>query len=359
MSRDPFYQMPWTPDIRQGCVRLEWRALETGTPRTIQEVLRHEFGCSGTTIRRMRQPGLLMVDGQPARVRDVIRPGQFLECWLSEPEVSSLKPEPLPLEILYEDDHLLAVDKGDNLPVHPSSLFRGTTLANAVAWHLRQEGDNHRVHPVTRLDRNTAGITLFAKTAHAQHVLGKQAAQDLFHKEYLGVTVGTWGSDPAEDPGGSSPRGTLDMPIRRKPGSIIEREAHPTGDASVTHYEVLQVFTPTGTGSDPSGLMGSDPNGATLAAPAGAMGSDPIPTCSLVRFRLETGRTHQIRVHCAAKGHPLLGDTLYGGPAFAPLAGQALICDRLVFRHPAEGSMVEIRSRRNFPMFMLGFTPPF
>jgi 23S rRNA pseudouridine1911/1915/1917 synthase len=145
------------------------------------------------------------------------------------------------------------------------------------------------------------------------------------------------------------------MPIRRKPGSIIEREAHPTGDASVTHYEVLQVFTPTGTGSDATDTAPTSESGS---GPTGIMGSDPIPTCSLVRFRLETGRTHQIRVHCAAKGHPLLGDTLYGGPAFAPLAGQALVCDRLVFRHPVEGSMVEIRSRRNFPMFQLGFTPP-
>lgn len=327
-DNDPFFLLPWTPAVQEGCARLVWQAPPDMKPRNIQEVLRHELGCSGTVIRRLRQPGMLLVNGAPARVRDRIAPGSTLEIWLSEPDDSTLTPEPLPLAILFEDEHLLAVDKSDNIAIHPSNVQRGGTLANAVSWHLRQRGEGRRVHPVTRLDRNTAGVTLFAKTAHAQHVLTQQAHSDQFHKEYLGVTVGQW----------DIKSGSLRMPIRRKAGSIIEREAHPDGDPSVTHYEVLQVFTPT------------------HAMPSGDVPAYDV--CSLVRFQLETGRTHQIRVHCAAQGHPLLGDTLYGGPAFSPLAGQALVCDRIRFLHPITNEPVELRSRRDFTMFRLGFTPP-
>lgn len=346
-DNDPFFLLPWTPAVQEGCARLVWQAPPDMKPRNIQEVLRHELGCSGTVIRRLRQPGTLLVDGAPARVRDRIAPGSILEIWLSEPDDSTLTPEPLPLAILFEDEHLLAVDKSDNIPVHPSNVQRGGTLANAVSWHLRQRGEGRRVHPVTRLDRNTAGITLFTKTAHAQHVLTQQAHSNQFHKEYLGVSVGQW----------DIPSGSLRTPIRRKAGSIIEREAHPDGDPSVTHFEVLQVFTPT------HHIHSTDiPSaGIQVEQAQGAGNRDATPddgVCSLVRFQLETGRTHQIRVHCAAKGHPLLGDTLYGGPAFAPLAGQALVCDRVRFRHPITNEPVELRSGRDFPMFQLGFTPP-
>lgn len=319
-SQDPFYQATWSPAIQEGCIRLSWQAPQQMPTRLIKDVLRHELGCSGTVIQRLRQPGLLLVDGRPARVLDHIGAGCLLEVWLSEPDDSGLQPEDLPLAVLYEDAHLLAVDKPDNQPVHPSSLHRGGTLANAVAWHLAQHGEGRRIHPVTRLDRNTAGITLFAKTAHAQHALTRLAEAGHFHKEYLAIATGIL----------TPPTGTIRLPIRRKAASIIERETHPEGDPSVTHYEVLATFFLAGYGQG--------------AAPLG---------CSLVRIRLETGRTHQIRVHCQALGHPLLGDTLYGGPAHAPLSGQALVCDRLSFPHPVTGEQVEIRSGRDFPMFSL------
>ena len=357
-ARDPFYHKPWSPDIQQGCVRLVWQAPENMPPRNIHEVLRHELGCSGTVMGRLRLPGLLLVDGVPARVQDRIGPGNLLEVWLSEPEDSNLKPEPLPIAVLYEDEHLIAVDKSDRIPVHPSTLQRSGTLANAIAWHLQQHGEGRRVHPVTRLDRNTAGITLFAKTAHTQHVLSQQAETGQFEKEYLGVAVGHWRS---EEPtcltyGKEWPTvGTIRLPIRRKTGSIIERETHPDGDLSVTHFEVLSTFVPIPSGGSEQDTANKEPVMQENQAPSPAPFSD---VCSLVRFRLETGRTHQIRVHCQALGHPLLGDTLYGGPEFPPLAGQALVCDRLLFVHPVSRERVEIRSRRDFPMFHLGFDLP-
>lgn len=339
-DQDPFWLEAWSEADRAGCTRLFWQAPADMPERNLRDVLRHELRCSGTVIRRLRQPGLLMVDGKPARVMDRIGPGSLLEIWMTEPEDSRLVPEPLPLSILYEDDHLIAIDKTDNLPVHPSAIHRSGTLANAVAWHLAQKtgqegtkdvaagtrplspdkgpGTSRRVRPVTRLDRNTSGVTLFAKTAHAQFELARQADQGLFEKTYLGITAGIW----------ADPEGTLRMPIRRKAGSIIEREAHPDGDPSVTHYEVLGTLM----------VEGLD---------------DGDPPCSLLRFRLETGRTHQIRVHCAASGHPMLGDTLYGGPCYPGLAGQALHCDQLAFLHPVTRSPIVIHSRRESPMFRL------
>ena len=102
-SGDPFYHKPWSADIQKGCVRLVWQAPENMPPRNIHEVLRHELGCSGTVMGRLRLPGLLLVDGVPARVQDRIGPGSLLEIWLCEPEDSNLKPEPIPIQILYEE----------------------------------------------------------------------------------------------------------------------------------------------------------------------------------------------------------------------------------------------------------------
>ncbi len=298
--------------------RMVWQAPDDMTDRSIRDILRHELRCSGMTVQRLRQPGCVLVDGKPARVVDRMQGGSLLEIILTEPDDSSLVPEEIPIVILYEDAHLIAVDKTDLMAVHPSSIHRSGTLANAIAWHMAAQGRNQRVRPVTRLDRNTSGITLFAKTAHAQFDLARQSETGTFEKAYLGICLGRW--EPAS--------GTIRLPIRRKTTSIIERETHPDGDTSVTHYEtVATIHLPT-----------EDKNG--------------LP-CSLVRFILETGRTHQIRVHCLASGHPMLGDTLYGSPPWPGLAGQALHCDTLSFLHPVTREPVVLHSRRSSAMFRL------
>ena len=311
--------------------------------RNIRDVLRHELGLSGTVIRRLRQPGLLTIDGQPVRVVDRIGPGSLLEAWMAEPDDSTVTPEPIPLDILFEDEHLLAIDKTDRMPVHPSALHLSGTLANAVAWHFAQQGAPRRVRPVTRLDRNTSGVTLIARTAHAQFDLARQSDAGSFDKRYLGIATGHWQADA----------GTIRLPIRRKAESLIERETHPDGDASITHYEVLARFLVSPVCSEAA-------DSADSTASPGAI-PEPL-ACTLLRFRLETGRTHQIRVHCAACGHPLLGDTLYGGPAWPGLDGQALHCDQLAFLHPITREPLCIHSRRRAPLFALlsaaRVTPP-
>ncbi len=300
--------------------RLCWQSPSDMPPRNIRDILRNDLRCSGTVIRRLRQPGCVLVDGLPARVIDKMGPGSLLEAFMTEPDDSSLVPEEMPLAILFEDESLMAVDKADNIAVHPSANHRRGTLANAVAWHLARQGRSQRIRPVTRLDRNTSGVTLFAKTAHAQFDLVRQSQTCQFRKTYLGLSLGIWQPE----------NGIITLPIRRKPTSIIEREAHPDGDASVTHYETVACYE---------------------IIPSGGSGS-PV-RCSLLRFILETGRTHQIRVHCTASGHPLLGDTLYGGPSWQGLAGQALHCDTLSFLHPVSREPVFLQSLRTAPLFDL------
>ena len=332
-GRSPHVLMATDPSVTEGCTRIAWQAPDDMPERGIRDVLRHELGLSGTVIRRLRQPGLLTLDGQPVRVVDRMGPGSLLEAWMAEPDDSGVVPEPIPIDILFEDAHLLAVDKTDLLPVHPSALHTSGTLANAVAWHDAHRGVGRRVRPVTRLDRNTSGVTLFARTAHAQFDLARQSDAGQFDKRYLGIAVGYWAEDT----------GTIRLPIRRKQESLIERETHPDGDASVTHFEVLARFSLTG------------------GHAAGAAAQPPLD-CTLLRFRLETGRTHQIRVHCAACGHPLLGDTLYGGPAWPGLAGQALHCDQIGFLHPITREPMVVHSHRQAPLFALlsqaGIAPP-
>src|SRR5450756_1772597 len=134
--------------------KLCWRSPSEMPIRNIRDILRNELRCSGTVIRRLRQPGCVWLDGLPVRVVDKMGPGSLLEILMTEPDDSNLLPEEIPLVILYEDDHLIAVDKTDNIPVHPSALHKSGTLANAVAWHLAGQGRIQRIRPVTRLHRN-------------------------------------------------------------------------------------------------------------------------------------------------------------------------------------------------------------
>ncbi len=298
---------------------LTWHASTEGQPRNIIEVLKHELHCSGTMIRRLRQAGMLFVDGNIARVVDKIHPGSILQANLSDTVTTLLVAENIPIQILFEDDTLIAIDKEDRIAVHPSSIYRSGTLANAVAYHMQGSGFQGLVRPVTRLDRNTSGITLFAKNAHAQYHLSKQAKNSTFIKKYLGLCLGKW--EPAA--------GTICLPLQRKPGSIIEREVHADGRPSITHYQTVQTI-----------FLKDEANGEFLL-------------CSLVEFVLETGRTHQIRVHCQASGHPLLGDTLYGDQPWPGLAGQALHCHFLSFIHPVSGEKITLHSKNTAPMFSL------
>lgn len=198
-----------------------------------------------------------------------------------------------PSMLAYEDDFLLIIDKPAGMLVHPTVSERGTTLYDYVKAYYEATGINSGIHPVSRLDRNTSGLVIFAKEPVVQHWLSQQQVE----KEYLALACGRF--DCSE--------GIIEAPIARKEGSIIERCVDYTrGKYAKTAYEVLAAYS----------------------------------NHTLLKVRLFTGRTHQIRVHLASIGHPLVNDNLYGTPG--PQARHALHAYRLAFKHPVSDVFLEI-----------------
>lgn len=247
--------------------------------------LMHTCGISATLWKRIKHSGTFAVNGAPAiAAQTMLRAGDMVSYDL--PVISSVVPEPLPLSIVYEDDDLLILDKPARQLVHPTTKEAHGTVANAVRGLYAARGTALNFHPCHRLDRNTTGLLLIAKHPEAQHRIAKQGS---LKREYLALIEGTL----------SPEKGTIDAPIARALPSIMLRHVAPDGKPARTHYQTEQT------------------NGRY----------------SLLRLRLETGRTHQIRVHLAHLGHPLLGDDLYGG-AKELIARQALHSARLTLCHP-------------------------
>lgn len=198
-----------------------------------------------------------------------------------------------PSMVAYEDDFLLIIDKPAGMLVHPTVSERGTTLYDYVKAYYEANGIDAGIHPVSRLDRNTSGLVIFAKEPVVQHWLSQQQVE----KEYLALACGRF----------ENSEGIIEAPIARKEGSIIERCVDYTrGKYAKTAYEVLAAYS----------------------------------SSTLLKVRLFTGRTHQIRVHLASIGHPLVNDNLYGTPG--PQARHALHAYRLAFKHPVSDVFLEV-----------------
>ncbi|MDR7868182.1 MAG: RluA family pseudouridine synthase [Sporomusaceae bacterium] len=250
------------------------------------------------TLRRKlkRCPDAIRLNGIPVTWQTVVSPGDVLT--ITWPDESHIEPIPLALTVCYEDDHLLVADKPAGLLVHPASGPPEPTLANAVVHHLRTRGEAGAFHPAHRLDRNTSGLILIAKNPYIQHLLFADGGKPL-ERTYLALVSG----HP------HPPTAVIDAPIGRLAGSIIQRTVCPDGKAASTAYETVAAAGPH----------------------------------SLVRLRLLTGRTHQIRVHLAHIGHPIIGDDLYGGST-ALIGRPALHAAALAFPHPVGGQRVSLSS---------------
>ena len=266
---------------------LEYRIDERADELSVRSFLKRQ-GLSTHLWRRLKHQGSLFINGEPVTraTLAVLRAGDHLRCEI--PESSAIEPQDIPLDVRYEDDQLLVINKPAQMLVHPIAKEQLGTLANAVAYYYETKKEPCVFHPTHRLDRNTTGLVLIAKQPHIQSLLtGNEGPR--FHRTYLAIAQGHF----------PEAEGVIDLPLRRKPTSFIEQEAHPEGKPAVTQYRVLAK----------------------------------TEEVSLVELRPVTGRTHQLRVHLAAVGHPILGDDLYGEPS--PLiARQALHACRLDLVHP-------------------------
>ena len=270
--------------------------------------LRTELGLSSSLVKSQKTGGVFRVNGKPVFTDFPVQPGDVVTALLTEDPPDFLAQD-LPLDILYEDEALLAVDKGPGLWVHPSPSRYTGTLANGVAGYFSRTKQPCGVHVVTRLDRDTFGVVLLAKHAHIHALLCQSQRAGQLRKTYQATVRGSM----------PEPSGIIDLPIRRRDGGSLLREVHPDGQAAVTRYRVL---------NERGGL-------------------------SLLELEPVTGRTHQLRVHCAALGCPILGDRDYGGGSDT-VPHQQLCAVSLTLPHPLTGEPLTIFSRQRpfFPKFL-------
>ncbi|MBX0317733.1 MULTISPECIES: RluA family pseudouridine synthase [Shouchella] len=267
-----------------------WR-VDEDAPLLLRTFLREKKQVSKRLLAAVKfKGGLLRVNEMEATVRHVVKTGDLVTMVLPPESPSlSLQPEQLLFGIPYEDEHLLVADKPGHMATIPSRDRPGGSLANGVLHYYKQQHLQATFHAVNRLDRGTSGLLIVAKHRYAHDLLSRLQQQGGVKRCYKALVTGVL----------SEKAGIINAPIDRKPGSIIEREVGPGGKSAITHYKV----------------------------------EAESKTHSLVSLQLETGRTHQIRVHFAYIGHPLVGDGLYGDHDEA-LAHQALHCDRVALTHP-------------------------
>lgn len=268
---------------------------EAGQP--VKQLLHGLWGISGSFLSRLKFRQAITVNGAPVTVRFVPRPGDVLAADVSDlpGEHPHIRPVDFPLDILYEDEDLLLINKPAGIAVHPAALTEETaTIAGAAAHYLHSES----FHAVNRLDRGTTGVMAVAKTGFIHARCMAMLHTDDFRREYRAVCEGI--PSPAE--------GDIDLPIGRAESSLLKRQADPLGQPAHTHYEVL-------------------------AASHGR---------ALLRLTPTTGRTHQLRVHMAAIGHPLTGDWLYGTEDRALIARPALHSYHLRMMHPLTGTTIDV-----------------
>ena len=273
----------------------------------LSSFLREEMQLSAGLMNRLKWKEQLFVNGIPQHTDYQVSPGDVITVPLSDP-APDYPAEDGFLSILYEDDHLLAVDKPSGMLIHPSRSRNTGTLANYVLGYYQKTGQNSAYHPITRLDRDTFGIVLLAKNAHIHALMQSTDLQKTYHA----LTFG----EPEAD------AGVIDAPITRCPLPSLLRCIHPEGKPSVTEYRVL-------------------------ARKAGL--------CKL-ELRPITGRTHQLRLHCAHMGFPILGDPQYGTPdsgEISRLLGytwQQLCAKALDFTHPITKEPLHLESQMNTPI---------
>lgn len=263
----------------------------------VKELLKLKFQISDRLLVKLKKNKKIWLNSTHTFVNSRLKPFDIVEILIDFEEKSeNIIPTQMDLNIIYEDEYYIVINKPSGIAIHPSILHYTDSLANGVKFYFEQKNIKKKIRPINRLDKDTSGIVIFAKNEYIQEFLVKEMKKNTFFKEYIAVCEGIF----------ESKIGTINLPIGRKENSIIERCVCSNGDIAITHYNVLKSLKNT----------------------------------SVVHVTLETGRTHQIRVHLSNIGHPILGDTLYGNPS-SVINRQALHAYKVKFIHPITGLNVE------------------
>lgn len=237
---------------------------------TLHTYLRDKKAISEKSLRKLKSKGQILCNGEKVTTRKVLQEGDIVNLHYPPTEQSQyLFPQFVPLQIIFEDEDILVLNKGENICVHPTKNYPDGTLANGVLYHWEENNIKASFHIINRLDRDTSGLVLIAKNKYSAQQLFLQQEQQRLKRFYLALVEGQL----------ENSQGTIDAPIQRMDARTTQREVHPLGQPSITYYTLVGAYQ----------------------------------GYSLIRLNLETGRTHQIRVHMSYLGHPLVGDSLYGG----------------------------------------------
>lgn len=278
---------------------IEYRVTNDNNNQKVSQILKNHLKLSRGEMRRIKRCAGLMVNDQTVRLNSLVKEGDLIRVNLQDTDDQPVIPQDIPLDIIFEDEHILVVNKPPDMLVHPLSYHVLNTLANGVIYHWQLQGHNSKFRAVSRLDKDTSGVILIAKSSYICHQLSAQMKNSMCRREYLAVVHNRITMDS----------GIIDFPIGRPNDNSLVFGVTPQGKEAITHFTVMQRF-------------------------AGG---------SLVKLRLETGRTHQIRVHMRHFGHPLMGDDLYGG-SLELIQRQALHSWRLEFYHPVTKEHIRLEA---------------
>jgi 23S rRNA pseudouridine1911/1915/1917 synthase len=313
----------------------EHRITKNEESRPVLHILKDTLGLSSRLITKLKKvSGSLLLNECPVFTNVIVKEDDILKVIIDIDETSEgVIPESMPLNILYEDEILIALNKPPHTVIHPTYNFPTGTLANGLAHYLLSNGEKCLIRPVSRLDKDTSGIVIFAKNQYLQDYLSKntkKSGHNALVKKYYGIVSGIF--NPSE--------GQIELPIKRVEGSTIERMVSEDGYYSLTKYKTLENYKLRAFQS--------------ITFP-GCTSLNTLSTsnASLVEFELMTGRTHQIRVHAMYSSHPLIGETLYnkdsqGSSLDLSLNGlidrQCLHSREVSFIHPLTGKLLVLKA---------------
>ncbi|TDL35303.1 RluA family pseudouridine synthase [Jeotgalibacillus sp. S-D1] len=279
--------------MNQPQLTLQWAVAEPEQDQLLRDFLKCKDISKRSLTHIKYDGGKIEVNGVESTVRRKLAKGDEVKITFPvEKRSRTLKGEPIQLDVLYEDDWVLVINKPPYMNTIPSREHPFGSVANAITGKYELQNYPGAVHIATRLDRDTSGIMLVAKHTHAHHLISKMQQGGSVHRFYTAIVHGRI----------NPPEGVICSPIGRKNSSIIEREVREDGQKAITHYKTIISR----------------------------------PDITVVQLKLETGRTHQIRVHLQSIGHPIMGDDLYGGRQEL-ISRQALNCSELNFIHPFTG----------------------